>query len=125
MPLPSFRERVLRVLRVYSLFLLFLPLGALLCAIISERLAVLRLGRQIAEASHAQDKLLQENRELRVEGSSLRAPPRVAEVAERDFDMRVPEPNRVVVLAQDGAEIPPLPPPAPEIWEIPGGHLVE
>jgi cell division protein FtsL len=123
-PLPSWRERAGRVLRVYSLFLVFVPLGALLCAIISERLAVLQVARELAAASRIQDKLLQENRELRVEAASLRSPPRVAEVAAREFEMRVPEPNRVVVLDGAGDEILPLPP-APEVSELPGGHLVE
>lgn len=124
-PLPSWRLRVKRLLGVWALLL---PAGVLslgLCYLVSVRVEVMQLGYELAKETRAQAELLQENRELRVETASLRAPPRVAEVAASEFEMSVPEPSRVIVLDPGGKEIPPLPPPPPDIPEFSGGHLVE
>lgn len=124
-PLPPLRLRLLRLAKVWALLLIAGPVGAALLLLVSERLEVMRLGYELAQVSREQDKLLQQNRELRVEAASLRAPPRVADVAAKDFSMSVPEPSRVIVLDPGGAEILPLPPPPPDLPDLSGGHLVE
>jgi cell division protein FtsL len=124
-PPPPLAARLGRLARVLAIFLAAAPVGAALVFLVSERLAALELGYDLAKETARQDELLQENRSLRVEAASLKAPPRVADVAARSFSMRVPEPHRVVVLDRAGDEIPPLPePPAPPA-PFAGGRPVE
>ena len=75
-------------------------------------------GYRLARASRIHDRLLQENRALRIELQHLKRPDRVARIAARDLGLRPPEPGqvrrlRLSAVAPELASAPPRPAPPP------------
>ena len=65
---------------------------------VQARLQGLEIGYQIAAAEKRYESLRREREHLRLETLVLKSPERVAELAERELAMSLPEPGQIMIL---------------------------
>jgi len=81
-------------------FVICIGLLTMVCFIIFlwVRIYILETGYQISSALENNERLLQENRNLRIERASLSAPSRIEDIARNKLGMVIPDNSQVVIL---------------------------
>ncbi len=102
-------SRLVRVADPYERrqFLLWLLVGVMLFAVglayTWQRFELVRYGYSIEELKSQRDRLMEANRQLRLEEASLRSPERIDALARNQLGLGPPSPGQVVKLEEPGA----------------------
>ena len=84
--------------------LLAVPPTAAALFYVWTHVTTVRLGYLLSRAAENRDALVEENRALRIEISSLEAPERLARIATERFGLVPPRPDQIVRARREGAQ---------------------
>lgn len=96
-----YRQLYTRRRRGSAVFATSLGVALLVCSMIFlvwSRFQVTKVGYQISRAKDEQKRLLHSNKELRIEGASLKSPGRIESIATGQLGLTNPEPQQMVHL---------------------------
>jgi cell division protein FtsL len=89
---------------VLTAALLIAPVVAAGLFYVWTRVATLRLGYELSKAGEAHQALIEQNRGLRIEAASLKAPDRLARLAHDKYRLEPPRASQVIKLEPRPAE---------------------
>lgn len=81
-------------------FLAIAPLTAASLFFVWTRITTVQLGYRLSEAAQAHERLLEENRALRLDVAALKGTVRLEQLAKERFHLSPPGPDQVVELAE-------------------------
>jgi cell division protein FtsL len=86
--------------RKVTFFVICMAVLTIVCFLIFlwVRIYILEIGYQISSSLENHERLLQENRNLRIERASLSAPSRIEDIARNKLGMVIPDNSQVVIL---------------------------